>query len=189
MVSFGARGDSYYEYLLKQWLQTGQKQPELVFFLLAVIPQPMMFRHILVFGKIGSIRSVSLPDSMTTITPLFDSDGVRKHLWRMAYPDKLYFVGELIGMSTLSPKMVSDAIWVEDIVRDSLSRIIWSAFSLATWVSVGTFEIISPICWIWRKISLALATKCIPDKPLVSVQKWPISIRISIPRNRRLLFG
>ena len=25
-VSFGARGDSYYEYLLKQWLQTGQQR-------------------------------------------------------------------------------------------------------------------------------------------------------------------
>jgi mannosyl-oligosaccharide alpha-1,2-mannosidase len=28
IVSFGARGDSYYEYLLKQWLQTGQKRSE-----------------------------------------------------------------------------------------------------------------------------------------------------------------
>lgn len=26
VVSFGARGDSYYEYLLKQWLQTGQQK-------------------------------------------------------------------------------------------------------------------------------------------------------------------
>ncbi|CAF3163335.1 unnamed protein product [Rotaria sp. Silwood2] len=26
VISFGARGDSYYEYLLKQWLQTGQKR-------------------------------------------------------------------------------------------------------------------------------------------------------------------
>ena len=33
-------------------------------------------------------------------------DGVRKHLWRMAYPDKLYFVGELTGMTAFSPKMV-----------------------------------------------------------------------------------
>lgn len=73
-------------------------------------PQPQPQPYILVFGKIGSIRSVSLPDSMTTNSPLSDSDGVRKHLWQMAYPDKLYFVGELIGMSTLSPKMVRDAI-------------------------------------------------------------------------------
>ena len=33
-------------------------------------------------------------------------EGVRKHLWRLAYPDKLYFVGELISMSIFSPKMV-----------------------------------------------------------------------------------
>jgi len=26
VITFGARGDSYYEYLLKQWLQTGQKR-------------------------------------------------------------------------------------------------------------------------------------------------------------------
>lgn len=28
-VSLGARGDSYYEYLLKQWLQTGKKEDDL----------------------------------------------------------------------------------------------------------------------------------------------------------------
>ncbi|CAF3731282.1 unnamed protein product [Rotaria sp. Silwood1] len=69
VVSFGARGDSYYEYLLKQWLQTGQK------------------------------RSVFWDDWIECI------GGVRKHLWHLAYPEKLYFVGELIGMSTFSPKM------------------------------------------------------------------------------------
>ncbi|CAF5201861.1 unnamed protein product, partial [Rotaria magnacalcarata] len=31
--------------------------------------------------------------------------GVRKHLWRLAYPEKLYFVGELMSLSTFSPKM------------------------------------------------------------------------------------
>lgn len=25
-ITFGARGDSYYEYLLKQWVQTGKKK-------------------------------------------------------------------------------------------------------------------------------------------------------------------
>lgn len=28
-ISLGARGDSYYEYLLKQWLQTGKKDNDL----------------------------------------------------------------------------------------------------------------------------------------------------------------
>lgn len=28
-ISLGARGDSYYEYLLKQWLQTGRKADDL----------------------------------------------------------------------------------------------------------------------------------------------------------------
>jgi len=37
---------------------------------------------------------------------VFLSDGVRKHLWRRAYPEELYFVGELQGMSQFSPKMV-----------------------------------------------------------------------------------
>jgi endoplasmic reticulum Man9GlcNAc2 1,2-alpha-mannosidase len=27
-ISLGARGDSYYEYLLKQWLQTGKNENE-----------------------------------------------------------------------------------------------------------------------------------------------------------------
>ncbi|CAF3343668.1 unnamed protein product [Rotaria socialis] len=69
VVSFGARGDSYYEYLLKQWLQTGRK------------------------------RSLFWDDWIESI------EGVRKHLWHVAYPEKFYFVGELIGMSTFSPKM------------------------------------------------------------------------------------
>ncbi|CAM4828872.1 unnamed protein product [Rotaria magnacalcarata] len=69
VVSFGARGDSYYEYLLKQWLQTGRK------------------------------RSLFWDDWIESI------EGVRKHLWRVAYPEKFYFVGELMSMSTFSPKM------------------------------------------------------------------------------------
>ncbi|CAF2379856.1 unnamed protein product [Rotaria sp. Silwood2] len=69
VVSFGARGDSYYEYLLKQWIQTGQQRP------------------------------IFWGDWIECI------DGLRKHLWRLAYPEKLYFVGELTGMSTFSPKM------------------------------------------------------------------------------------
>ncbi|CAF3308289.1 unnamed protein product [Rotaria socialis] len=69
VVSFGARGDSYYEYLLKQWVQTGKQ------------------------------RSVFWDDWIECI------GGVRKHLWRLAYPEKLYFVGELMSLSTFSPKM------------------------------------------------------------------------------------
>lgn len=29
-ITLGARGDSYYEYLLKQWLQTGKQETRLV---------------------------------------------------------------------------------------------------------------------------------------------------------------
>ncbi|UJR10262.1 hypothetical protein I4U23_014471 [Adineta vaga] len=68
-VSFGARGDSYYEYLLKQWLQTGQA------------------------------RSIFWNDWLESI------EGVQKHLWRIAYPEKLYFIGELLSKSEFSPKM------------------------------------------------------------------------------------
>lgn len=28
-ISLGARGDSYYEYLLKQWIQTGRKKDDM----------------------------------------------------------------------------------------------------------------------------------------------------------------
>lgn len=31
-ITFGARGDSYYEYLLKQWVQTGKTQNVLVLY-------------------------------------------------------------------------------------------------------------------------------------------------------------
>ncbi|CAF0845338.1 unnamed protein product [Adineta ricciae] len=69
IISLGARGDSYYEYLLKQWLQTGRKRPN--------------------FWN-DWIESI---------------DGVRKHLWRVAYSENFYFVGELLGISVFSPKM------------------------------------------------------------------------------------
>ncbi|CAF1213904.1 unnamed protein product, partial [Didymodactylos carnosus] len=69
VVSFGARGDSYYEYLLKQWLQTGQTK--------------QMFWE----------------DWIECI------GGVQKHLWRHSYPQQFWFVGELLSMSSFSPKM------------------------------------------------------------------------------------
>lgn len=31
-ISLGARGDSYYEYLIKQWIQTGKKENDLYVF-------------------------------------------------------------------------------------------------------------------------------------------------------------
>ena len=37
-ISFGARGDSYYEYLLKQWLQTGKTEMKYVLYVLYVLP-------------------------------------------------------------------------------------------------------------------------------------------------------
>ena len=65
---------------------------------------------ILDFGTTGSNVLVS-----KTIDSLFSnesllSEGVRKHLWRLAYPEKLYFVGELTSMTTFSPKMVTKNI-------------------------------------------------------------------------------
>ena len=71
------------------------------------------------------------------------SGGVRKHLWQVAYPDQLHFVGELASMSTFSPKMVAVVDSFEIFVRSIDSfRIIWLAFLLGIWHSVGTFKMI-----------------------------------------------
>jgi len=63
---------------------------------------------ILGFGKIG--LNVLVSEIKYILDEKFhsniDVDGVRKHLWRVAYPEKLYFVGELTGMTAFSPKMV-----------------------------------------------------------------------------------
>ncbi len=45
----------------------------------------------------------------------FFSGGVREHLWRVAYPEKFYFVGELMSMTEFSPKMVLFSIFEDDI--------------------------------------------------------------------------
>jgi len=42
-ITLGARGDSYYEYLLKTWLQTGKTQ-ELYAYLLIYLVQMLAFR-------------------------------------------------------------------------------------------------------------------------------------------------
>lgn len=36
-ISLGARGDSYYEYLVKQWIQTGKKTNDLYVYNLIVL--------------------------------------------------------------------------------------------------------------------------------------------------------
>lgn len=68
-LTFGARSDTYYEYLLKQWLQTGKKIP----WLREDYAQAMK--------------------------------GMESKLVRFSEPNKLTFVGELIGGKTYSPKM------------------------------------------------------------------------------------
>nr|XP_022323274.1 endoplasmic reticulum mannosyl-oligosaccharide 1,2-alpha-mannosidase-like isoform X3 [Crassostrea virginica] len=68
-ITFGARGDSYYEYLLKQWVQTGKKKDYLK------------------------------KDYLDAI------EGVKNHLLKESEPNKLLYIGELLGGRTFSPKM------------------------------------------------------------------------------------
>ena len=68
-ITLGARGDSYYEYLLKHWLQSGK-----------------------------SIRYL--------LTDFIESyDAIKEHLLRKSEPNKLLYVGELLGGHSFSPKM------------------------------------------------------------------------------------
>lgn len=66
-ITVGARGDSYYEYLLKIYLQTANK--------------------------------IVLDDYVSAI------EGMKKHLMKESEPNKLFFVGELLGGQSFSPKM------------------------------------------------------------------------------------
>ncbi|XP_048772672.2 endoplasmic reticulum mannosyl-oligosaccharide 1,2-alpha-mannosidase-like isoform X2 [Ostrea edulis] len=68
-ITFGARGDSYYEYLLKQWIQTGKKKDYLK------------------------------KDYMAAV------GGIKAHLLRESEPNKLLYIGELLGGRSFSPKM------------------------------------------------------------------------------------
>ncbi|XP_055338862.1 endoplasmic reticulum mannosyl-oligosaccharide 1,2-alpha-mannosidase-like [Paramacrobiotus metropolitanus] len=67
-ITFGARGDSYYEYLLKQWIQDGKRTDWL------------------------------RADFLDAVT------GAQKHIVRTSVPNKLVFIGELLG-ERFSPKM------------------------------------------------------------------------------------
>lgn len=75
------------------------------------------------------------------VDTFFFSGGVRKHLWRMAYPEKLYFVGELMSMSTFSPKMVT-INFLRQYAIEQILRIIWFVFLLVIWHWVGIFIVI-----------------------------------------------
>ncbi|KAI1724290.1 glycosyl hydrolase family 47 domain-containing protein [Ditylenchus destructor] len=68
-ITFGARSDSYYEYLLKQWLQTGKKIDWL------------------------------MTDYSQAVSSMYEK------LWRYSEPNKLSFIGELLGGQKYSPKM------------------------------------------------------------------------------------
>lgn len=68
-ITLGARGDSYYEYLLKQWIQTGKTNN--------------MFKE-------DYIEAV---------------EGIMSQLVRKSEPNKLTYVGELLGGRSFSPKM------------------------------------------------------------------------------------
>ncbi|XP_076093606.1 endoplasmic reticulum mannosyl-oligosaccharide 1,2-alpha-mannosidase-like isoform X1 [Mytilus galloprovincialis] len=68
-ITLGARGDSYYEYLLKQWLQT---------------------------GKTNSMYKDDYKEAV---------DGMRSQLVRQSEPNKLTYIGELLGGRSFSPKM------------------------------------------------------------------------------------
>lgn len=68
-ITLGARGDSYYEYLLKQWIQTGKK------------------------------NDVYRDDYLESV------EGMMTHLVRQSEPNKLTYIGELLGGRSFSPKM------------------------------------------------------------------------------------
>jgi hypothetical protein len=74
-VTLGARGDSYYEYLIKQWLQNGAK-----------------------FDPGQDKEFYLLNDWLEAV------DGVNEKLVKFTRPNNLTFVGELLGDS-FSPKM------------------------------------------------------------------------------------
>ncbi|GFR89029.1 mannosyl-oligosaccharide 1,2-alpha-mannosidase [Elysia marginata] len=68
-ITLGARGDSYYEYLLKQWIQSNKKLDH--------------FKR-------------DFEDSYR---------GIKSKLFRRSEPNKLLFIGELLGGRNFSPKM------------------------------------------------------------------------------------
>jgi hypothetical protein len=59
----------------------------------------------------------------------------------VAYPEKLYFVGELTGMTAFSPKMVRKRIPKKNFIKISTAlRIIWFVFWLVIWHLDGIFN-------------------------------------------------
>ena len=87
----GARGDSYYEYLLKQWLQTGKIFDD--------------FKDDYIESVAGVIYvddKKTFKDTSKTISYILQ---IEKHLVKKTSPNNLLFVGELISGKNFKPKM------------------------------------------------------------------------------------
>ena len=98
-ITLGARGDSYYEYLLKQWVQTGKQETRLIsiqttltlFLPLAALW--MMLSNDIILFRFKEYYEEAI-------------NGVIKHLVKKSIPNQLTYVGEMHG-SQFSPKMVT----------------------------------------------------------------------------------
>lgn len=100
VLTFGARADSYYEYLLKQWLQSGKKENK--------------YEH----------HCVRYSNSLVVCCRFRDwymssMDGMKKHLLHQSEPSKLTFVGEEVN-GRFSPKMVQHMFIVVSVIYTCL---------------------------------------------------------------------
>ena len=100
VITLGARGDSYYEYLLKQWIQTGKNID------LWVV---LLFTWRLVWWISWNVNFLW---KKTCISSLRDDyldavEGIRSKLVQRTHPSNLTFVGELENQGkSFKPKMV-----------------------------------------------------------------------------------
>jgi endoplasmic reticulum Man9GlcNAc2 1,2-alpha-mannosidase len=93
-ITLGARGDSYYEYLLKQWLLTGKMEADYLDAYLEVPAPPFHDRG----GE-------TLADGPWVRCNGQAVDAIRKHLLGYSHPHKLAYIAELQNGHRFTPKM------------------------------------------------------------------------------------
>lgn len=95
-LTMGARADTYYEYLLKQWIQSGKTEKRCVARLLSCIQNGGELPDIVVRFKEWFLASMS---------------GVQQHLLRYSQPSKMTFIGEEKASGEFYAKMVRVHLW------------------------------------------------------------------------------
>ena len=104
-LSMGARADTYYEYLLKQWVQSGRTETRFVYVFLTCVAGWYISTNVKYFWSLVQCWFSCICRFRGWF--LHSMRGVEKHLVHHSEPSHLTFIGEELASGEFYAKMVS----------------------------------------------------------------------------------